>query len=111
MQNLDSSVVHRHLDTKLKIAGMEALDLLIALLISAVMGFFFEGTLLGASFIVGLPLLFLATLVMLKRNKGDGYLKDWIRFSMLRGFYSASEKLKNESKLITNIIKGDMNVL
>ena len=107
MQELDSSVVHRHLDAKLKIAGMEALDLLLALILSAVMGLFFEGNLLGASFIVGMPLLFLGIVVLLKRNKGENYLKDWIRFSMLRGFYSASEKLKHQSKLILNIVKGD----
>jgi len=107
MQELDSSVVHRHLDAKLKIAGMEALDLLLALILSAVMGLFFEGSLLGASFIVGMPLLFLGIVVLLKRNKGENYLKDWIRFSMLRGFYSASEKLKHQSKLILNIVKGD----
>jgi len=95
MQELDTSLVHRHLDTKLKIAGIEALDLLVALTISALMGFFFDGGLLGVIFIIGVPLLFLSTLVLLKRNKPEGFLKDFIRFTMLRGFYSASSPFKD----------------
>ena len=43
MQSLDTSIVHRNLDAKLKIAGIEAIDLLVALSLSAIMGFFFDG--------------------------------------------------------------------
>ncbi|MDH4468006.1 MAG: hypothetical protein QE271_08110 [Bacteriovoracaceae bacterium] len=104
MQELETSVVHRHLDTKLKIAGIEALDLLVALTISAFMGFFFEGGILGIIFILCVPLLFLSTLVLVKRNKPEGFLKDFIRFTMLRGFYSASSplsKLENRRMPVT----------
>jgi len=107
MQNLDSSTVHRHLDAKLKIVGIEALDLLVALTISAIMGFFFESGILGFIFILGVPLLFLSTLVLFKRNKPDGYLKDLIRFTMLRGFYSASSPLSNGELRTRPITMGD----
>jgi hypothetical protein len=99
MQELDSSIVHRHLDTKLKIGGVESLDLLLTLTLSAVMGFFFDGGILGIIFILIIPMLFLGFLVLVKRNKPEGYLKDIFRFSNSRGFYSASESIRNEAKI------------
>jgi hypothetical protein len=109
MQNLDSSHVHRHLDAKLKIAGIEALDLLVALSISAIMGFFFDSGIFGFIFILGVPLLFLSVLVLFKRNKPDGYLKDLICFTMLRGFFSASQPLINSDLRGQSIMAGEIH--
>lgn len=105
MQELDSSVVHRNLDTKLKIAGLEALDLLLVLVLSAIMGLFFDGGKLGFVFIFLVPITLLVSLFIIKRNKPDGYIKDVLKFYMSRGHYSASEELKNQNKVMNKILK------
>jgi ABC-type multidrug transport system fused ATPase/permease subunit len=99
MQELDSSVVHRNLDTKLKIAGLEALDLLLVLVLSAIMGLFFDGGKFGFIFIFILPITLLVSLFLIKRSKPDGYIKDILKFYITRGHYSASEELKNQEKI------------
>jgi hypothetical protein len=107
MQELDSSVVHRNLDTKLKIVGLEALDLLLVLVISAIMGLFFDGGKLGFIFIFLVPVTLLVSLFFIKRNKPDGYIKDILKFYLTRGHYSASEEPKNKNKMIFKIIKKE----
>ena len=72
MQELDSSIVHRNLETKLKIGGLEALDLLAVLIFAAVMSLFFGSGTLGFIFVFILPLVLLITLYFLKRNRPDG---------------------------------------
>ncbi|MFZ4713622.1 MAG: hypothetical protein ACOYL6_07925 [Bacteriovoracaceae bacterium] len=107
MQELDSSVVHRNLDTKLKIVGLEALDLLLVLVLSAIMGLFFDGGKLGFIFIFLVPVTLLVSLFIIKRNKPDGYIKDVMKFYVSRGHYSASEELKNQNKIINKILKKE----
>ncbi|MFY7991930.1 MAG: hypothetical protein ACOVP4_01450 [Bacteriovoracaceae bacterium] len=107
MQELDSSVVHRNLDTKLKIVGLEALDLLLVLVLSAIMGLFFDGGKLGFIFIFLVPITLLVSLFIIKRNKPDGYIKDVMKFYVSRGHYSASEELKNQNKIINKILKKE----
>ncbi|MFT6633087.1 MAG: hypothetical protein ACJAS4_003056 [Bacteriovoracaceae bacterium] len=107
MQNLDSSIVHRNLDTKLKIGGLEALDLLIVLIFAAVMSLFFGSGATGFIFIFLLPLALLIVLYFVKRNKPDGYLKNLLRYFLLPGHYSASAKPINEINLLTKIITSE----
>lgn len=107
MQELDSSVVHRNLDTKLKIAGLEALDLLLVLVISAFLGLFFDAGKLGFIFIFLIPLSLLIALYLIKRNKPDGYIKDTLKFHLSHGHFLASEDLRQHEKLITRIIKKE----
>ena len=107
MQELDSSVVHRNLDTKLKIVGLEALDLLLVLVLSAIMGLFFDGGKLGFIFIFLVPVTLLVSLFIIKRNKPDGYIKDVLKFYIGRGHYSASEELKNHKRLKNKINKKE----
>jgi len=105
MQELDSSVVHRNLDTKLKIVGLEALDLLLVLVLSAIMGLFFDGGKMGFIFIFLFPVTLLVSLFIIKRNKPDGYIKDILKFYIGRGHFSASEELKNQNRMMNRIIK------
>ncbi len=107
MQELDSSIVHRNLDTKLKVVGLEALDLLSVLLLSAMMGLFFDGGKLGFVFIFLVPVSLLVSLFIIKRNKPDGYIKDILKFYLGRGHFSASEELKNHNKLHRKILKKE----
>lgn len=108
MQELDSSVVHRNLDTKLKIVGLEALDLLLVLMISAMMGLFFDGGKLGFIFVFLVPVALLVTLFLIKRNKPDGYIKDVLKFYLTRGQFSASEEIKHNKQLKNTIIKKEL---
>ncbi len=105
MDQLDNSIVHRHLDAKLKIGGLEALDFLLVLIVSAVMGLFFGSGKIGFIFVFVIPSILLLFLFILKRNKPEGYLKDLIRFVTRPGYFSASEKLKYQEKLNLKIIK------
>lgn len=109
MQELDSTIVHRNLDAKIKIGGLEALDLLIVLVFSAFMGMFFDAGIMGFIFIFIIPLLLLVFLYFLKRNKPEGYLQDLIRFHLSRGFYSASAPLVSEMYLTSKMKKGSQD--
>lgn len=109
MEDLDTSIVHRNLDAKLKIGGLEALDLLAVLIFSAIMGVFFDGGLWGFIFVFFFPITLLTLLYFIKRNKPEGFLKDFLRFSLARGFFSASEPMKNQNKLSSIITKGIQN--
>ena len=109
MQELDSSIVHRNLDAKIKIGGLEALDLLIVLVFSAFMGIFFDAGIMGFIFIFIIPLLLLVFLYFLKRNRPEGYLQDLIRFNLSRGFYSASAPLMSEMYLTSKMNKGSQH--
>jgi len=108
VDDLDYSIVHRNLDAKIKIGGLEALDLLLVLIFSAVMSVFFDGGLSGFIFIFLVPLTLLIFLYFIKRNKPEGFLKDFLRFSVSRGFFSASEPMKNQNKLGKPILKGNI---
>lgn len=107
MEELDSSTVHRNLDTKLKVVGLEALDLLLVLLLSAMMGLFFDGGKLGFIFVFLVPAALLVSLFIIKRNKPDGHIKDVLKFYLGRGHFSASEELKNQNKLLRKIMKKE----
>lgn len=109
MQDLDSSNVHRNLDAKIKIGGLEALDLLLVLIISAMMGIFFDSGTTGFVFTFVIPLILLGFLYALKRNKPEGYLKDLIRYYLSPGFFSASAPVKNEIYLFSRIKKEMQN--
>lgn len=110
MDELDHSEVHRNLETKLKIGGLEALDLLVVLIFAAIMSLFFGSGKLGVIFVLVLPLLFLLILFFVKRNKPDGYIKNLLRFYLLPGHYSASASPENEEKLTTQIIKLEAQI-
>ncbi len=107
MQELEASVVHRNLVTKLKSVGLEALDLLLGLMLSAMMGLFFDGVRLGFIFVCLVPVTLLVSLFIIKRNKPDGYIKDVLKFIITRGHFSASEGLKNQELLTIKIKKKE----
>jgi len=109
MQDLDSSIVHRNLDAKIKIGGLEALDLLLVLIFSAFMGIFFDSGAIGFVFIFVIPLILLGFLYALKRNKPEGYLKDLIRYHLSPGFFSASAPVKCEIYFFSRMKKEKQN--
>ena len=100
---LQTSSVHRKLDAKLKIVGLEAPDLLFVLIFAAVMNLFFGRTSLALPLVIVLPLVMLGILYVGKRDKPDGFLIHLLRFYFTPGFFSAGEESKFEEKMRNSI--------
>lgn len=96
---LNTSSIHRKLDAKLKIAGLEAPDLLFVLIFAAVMNLFFGRTSLALPLVIVLPGAMLLGLYFGKRDKPDGFLIHFVRFYLTPGFFSAGEESKFEEKM------------
>lgn len=92
MSELRASKVHRNLDAKLKIVGLEIHDLLFVLLTASVMNLVFGRTSLALYLVFLLPGLMAAGLFLVKRNKPDQFLVHWFRYVLSPGFYSAGER-------------------
>ncbi|MBX9765893.1 MAG: hypothetical protein K2X47_01360 [Bdellovibrionales bacterium] len=89
------STVHRGLDVRMKVAGMEALDLIAALILAAVMNLFRLPTFL----ILGIPSTALIILYLGKRGKPDGFLIHLLRYYLTPGLYSAAQESRNDNQL------------
>jgi uncharacterized membrane protein AbrB (regulator of aidB expression) len=97
--DIATSKVHRKLDAKLKIAGLEAPDLLSVMIFAAVMNLFFGRTSLALPLALVLPSLMLLGIYFGKRDKPDGFLIHLARFYLTPGFLSAGEESKFEEKM------------
>ena len=96
--SIQTSNIHRNLDSKLKIFGFEAFDLLFALIIASLMNLLFAQTKLAVIFVVGLPLFLLLTLYFLKKDKAENYLIHLLRYHLQSDFQSAGEDSEREFK-------------
>lgn len=85
MTGLKTSQVHRRLDAKLKVGGVEATDLLVVLILAAVLNLFLNSIPFGPIFIFGIPCLLFVVLYFGKRGKPDGYLLHAIKFYLSPG--------------------------
>lgn len=92
---LKTSTVHRKLDAKFKIGGIEATDLLSVLLLAAVMNLVFGQMRIGPLFIFGLPAVLFFALYLGKRGKPDGYLLHAIKYILSPGELWAGEKVND----------------
>ena len=97
--DLSTSSVHRKLDAKLKIAGLEAPDLLFVMIFAAVMDLFFGRTQLALPLVIVLPSIMLLVLYVGKRDKPDGFLIHLARFYLTPGFLSAGAESKFEDQM------------
>lgn len=89
---LKTSSIHRNLDAKFKIGGVEAADLLAVLIVGAVMNLFFGRLSIGPIFIFGVPGILFCALYFGKRGKPDGYLLHAIKFFVSSGALRAGER-------------------
>lgn len=89
---LKSSAVHRNLDAKFKIGGVEAADLLAVLLSGAVMNLIFGRLSIGPVFIFGLPALLFCALYFGKRGKPEGYLMHALKYYISAGELRAGDR-------------------
>lgn len=88
---LKTSTVHRNLDAKFKIGGIEAADLLAVLLTGAVMNLIFGRLSIGPIFIFGVPGILFFALYFGKRGKPEGYLMHALKFFISSGELRAGE--------------------
>lgn len=88
----DESTIHRHLDAKMKLWGMEAPDLLFCLMVFAVMSLLFGGTFLEIPLTLGLPFTCLAILIFAKRDKPDNFLQHFLKYYLTEGHYSCQKR-------------------
>ncbi len=89
---LRTSAVHRNLDAKFKIGGVEAADLLAVLLLGAVMNLIVGRLSIGPIFIFGVPGLLFGALYFGKRGKPEGYLMHALKFYISSGELRAGDR-------------------
>ncbi|MBK24508.1 MAG: hypothetical protein CME70_10990 [Halobacteriovorax sp.] len=92
---LSQSIVHRKLDSKLKIVGLEIHDLLFVLLFAAIMNLILGQTAIGFYLVFVVPAIMAAVLFIVKRDKPDSFLVHAIRYYTNSGVFSAGDKGKN----------------
>ena len=96
MTELKTSQVHRKLDAKFKVGGVEASDLLGVLLLAAVMNLILGRVPYSAVFIFGIPAALFVGLYFGKRGKPDGYLMHALKFYVSPGELLAGTMEKNK---------------
>ena len=97
--DLDTSPVHRDLDAKFKIGGLEAFDLLMALIFGAVMNLFLGGTALEVPLAIGGPIIIIVVMYLGKKGKPENYMAHLLKFYMEPGFFSAGEEHRQLEKV------------
>lgn len=105
-EELARSPVQRNLDAKFKIGGLEALDLIAALLFGAIMNLFFSGTPIGMVLVVVGPLLISGFLYFSKKGKPDNYLAHFIKFYLEPGALLAAKSPKTLEKKRSTIYES-----
>lgn len=86
---LKTSRIHRRLDAKMKVGGIEAADLLVVLILTSILNLILGQIPFGPIFIFGIPALLLVVLYFGKRGKPEGYLLHAIRFHLSDGDLAA----------------------
>lgn len=91
MENLKSSRVHRKLDSRLKILGLEMMDLLVIMMLAALNNLFWGRTKFAPVFVIILPSVIAVILYIVKRDKPENYLLHFLRYHASPGLYSAGQ--------------------
>ena len=95
---LKTSRVHRALEAQIKVAGMEASDLFLVLILANFMELIFGHTQLRGIFVFGLPLILAAVLFLTKRGRPPNYLLHLMRYHYSPSKYSAGIEPRDEDK-------------
>ena len=101
---LDRSVVHRNLDSKIKILGMELFDIIIVGALASTMNLIFGQTNLAGVMAFGLPALMGLIIYWGKRGKPERYLQDLLRFSILPGVFCVGLDVNTEIERRQSIV-------
>ena len=90
-EEMNSSKVHRKLDSRIKILWMDLEDLLIVLIFAAVMNLFFGQTRLSTVMVFILPGILEISLFLIKRNHPKDFFVHFLKFHMSPGIFLAGE--------------------
>lgn len=107
--SLKESTIHRKLDAKFKIGGMEAPDILGVLIFAAIMNLFFGRSSFAFIFVIVIPLILLVTLYFGKRGKPDNYLVHLAKYYLTKGYYSAGIDQEDKKTALNQRIYGKSN--
>ncbi|MBF0363677.1 MAG: hypothetical protein HQK49_21845 [Oligoflexia bacterium] len=99
MEELKSSVVHKNLEMKIKLVGVELADLLLVLLFSSVMNLLFRDTAISWLMVFVLPLLLGVILHFGKKNKPDNFILHFIKYYFIPGQMAAGKRANEQDKL------------
>ena len=98
MEPLKTSAVHRNLDRRPKLLGLEIQDVVVLTLMASVFNLIFGHTRFGV-YMTFIPSLSMAVALYVgKRGRPDKFLLHWIRYYTTPGFFSAGEKSKDRKK-------------
>lgn len=101
MGELKTSRVHRKLDARLKILGLEVMDLLAIMMLAAFNNFLLGRMKFAPVFVIAVPAVMAAVLYIVKRDKPENYLLHLLRYLSSPGLYSAglkNQKLENKRR-------------
>jgi len=97
MTELDSSLVHRRLDAKFKILGLEALDLILVLLNTSILNLFFGKSNFGLYLILIFSIGLLFALYWIKRNRPHQFIAHFLKYHLSPGHFEAGLAPKRNS--------------
>jgi len=103
--DLHSSAVHRKLENKLKIAGLEASDLILLLLFAAVMNLFFGRTPFGPYVVFVIPSVIGVILYFGKRGKPDKYLFHLFRYYYMPQAFCAGDLSRDDESQKRKVVE------
>ena len=97
METTARAKIHRNLERRPTLWGLEMQDLVCTALLASVMNLIFGKTAIGAYATFLPPALLGAVLFLCKRGKPDGFLVHLVRYHASPGFYSAAETGRGEA--------------
>ena len=106
MEPLKTSAVHRNLDKRPKLLGMEIQDVVVLTLLASVLNLIFGHTKAGVYMTFIPPLVLAVVLYVGKRGRPDKFLLHLIRYHITPGFLSSGEKSKDSEKKGAKIYDG-----
>lgn len=101
---IDRSAVHRNLDSKIKILGMELFDVIGVGVFASMMNLLFGQTQFAGALVFGLPTLLVVIIYFGKKGKPERYLQDFIKFLILPGVFCVGDELRFEEQRRQNIV-------
>ena len=97
MEGLDATRIHRGLEGRVRILGIEFFDIVLVFFFASVMNLFFVDTWLHVWMVYALPGALGGVLVWGKRGKPDKWLFHFLRYHVTPGCYGAGSEGRQES--------------
>ncbi|MBF0300534.1 MAG: hypothetical protein HQK51_17595 [Oligoflexia bacterium] len=103
MEDLRNSIVHKNLEMKIKLLGIELADILLVLFLSSVMNLIFGRTSISWIMVFIFPMIVGVLLHFGKKNKPENFIIHFIKYHLIPGQFAARDKALNEDKFRRHI--------